>query len=255
VGLLKSTLKSLLYPVRVRGGRFFIPPPDDTETIVWKAAQMLGGEIVEGDYLEFGVFRGDSFIRAFRIIGDVYQQRPLNPVHSTEYRKQASQLWGRMRFFAFDSFQGLPAPGAIDKESRDFVEGKFTCDLEGFKRNLENCGVDLSKVVVVPGWFQQTCTPKTIETHKMKAASIIHIDCDLYESAKIVLKFVEPLLVDGSVLIFDDWYCFRGNPALGEQRAFTEWAKTMRGWIFSEYQKEGSCRNSFIANRASDLSP
>lgn len=32
----------------------------------------------------------------------------------------------------------------------------------------------------------------------------------VYESARIGLKFIGPLLVDGAVLNFDHWFCFRG---------------------------------------------
>jgi hypothetical protein len=59
---------------------------------------------------------------------------------------------------------------------------------------------------------------------------------------------VAPLLQDGTVLIFDDWYSFAGSPFLGEQRAFREWRATVPGFVFSEYHKEGHGRNSFIAS-------
>ena len=117
-----------------------------------------------------------------------------------------------------------------------------------FKKNISKSGLPLEKVVAVPGWFEETCVETTIQKYEMRKAAIIHIDCDLYSSTKSVLKFVEPLLVDGTILIFDDWFCFRGNPNLGEQKAFTEWAGTLADWNFVEYQKEGPWRNSFIAS-------
>jgi O-methyltransferase len=249
VGLAKSALKSLLRPVRLAGGRFFIPPSDNADSIIWKAAQILSGELVEGDYLEFGVFQGNSLITAFTTIRSVFRQRASHEIHSPEYRKQVLQQWDKMRFFAFDSFRGLPQVGSIDRQSKDFVEGKFAYNVSSLERNLRTGGVDLDKVTIVPGWFEQTCTAATIEKYQMKAASIVHIDCDLYESAKTALKFIEPLMVDGTVLIFDDWYCFRGNPDLGEQRAFKEWAGNKPDWKFSEYQREGPWRMSFIASR------
>ncbi|MDE3180562.1 MAG: hypothetical protein KGM47_12995 [Acidobacteriota bacterium] len=118
-----------------------------------------------------------------------------------------------------------------------------------FHGNLSAGGVDCSKVVAVPGWFEETCVESTIKKYNMTAAAFVHVDCDLYESAKVVLKFIEPLLIDGTILIFDDWFCFRGNPGLGEQRAFNEWARALPDWRFTEYQKEGPWRMSFIANR------
>lgn len=90
--------------------------------------------------------------------------------------------------------------------------------------------------------------PISREDPRYHTLSIIHVDCDLYSSAKTVLEFVKPLLVDGTIIIFDDWYCFRGNPNLGEQRAFNEWRATMPDWSFTQYQKEGPWRNSFIAH-------
>jgi O-methyltransferase len=50
------------------------------------------------------------------------------------------------------------------------------------------------------------------------------------------------------VLIFDDWYSYRGNPGLGEQRACAEWRAQHPEWILTEYQKEGPWRTSFIVN-------
>lgn len=248
VGLIKSTLKPLLRPLRTAGGRFFIRPTDES-SIVWKAAQILSGELVEGDYLEFGVFRGGSFAHAFNAVKSVYNQRSQEDIHPQDYKSQVTRIWDEMRFFAFDSFCGLPKPCFSDAESKDFVESKFSCDLNTFRANLKSASVDLTKVIAVPGWFEETCVSQTIEKYNMKAASIIYIDCDLYESARVVLKFIEPLLTDGSVIIFDDWYCFRGNPELGEQRAFNEWKNKLLDWTFCEYQKEGGYRNSFIASR------
>ena len=37
--------------------------------------------------------------------------------------------------------------------------------------------------------------------------------------ARLALNFITPTLHDGSVIIFDEWYQFHGNPNLGGQRA------------------------------------
>jgi hypothetical protein len=251
MSIVKIALKSVLHPIRRAAGRFVVSQQPLNSSIIWKAAQITSAELVEGDYLEFGVFRGDSFIQAFKTIEAVYRERceDQGHTHSRHYRARVQELWSTMRFFAFDSFQGFPAIKGLDALSNDFSETNFAFPLEDFKRKLRAASVDASKVAVVPGYFEDTCRAQTIEEHGMKAASIIHIDCDLYESTKACLNFILPLLVDGTVVIFDDWYCFRGNPALGEQRAFAEWASGITDWTFSQYQKEGPWRNSFIANR------
>lgn len=246
--MLKSALKTALRPLRTAGGRFFIHS-HLYETIIWKAAQISLAELIEGDYLEFGVFQGRSFIQAFSAIRSVHRECSIDNPYWAKHGGKLQTIWNNMRFFAFDSFQGLPEPEGLDRNTLDFAKGHYAYALDSFLENLKAGKVDLGKVVTVPGWFEETCTDETIKKYNMKAASIVHIDCDLYESAKIVLKFIEPLLIDGTVLIFDDWYCFRGNPDLGEQRAFTEWAQSKPDWTFTQYQKEGPTRNSFIANR------
>jgi O-methyltransferase len=244
---IKPFLKSALLPVRSMGATFFHPLREDS--VLWKAAQLCFSELVEGDYLEFGVSRGDSFVHAINTVRHVYRWYATNTGHTPHQRRRAQEIRDGMRFFAFDSFCGLPAPKGVDRHSRDFTERQFAFSLGAFLDRVRRNGIDVERVVAVPGWFHDTCTRETIGKYQMKAASIVHVDCDLYESARVVLKFVEPLLVDGSILIFDDWYCFRGNPELGEQRAFREWAPTKSGWIFTEYQKEGAWANSFLANR------
>lgn len=250
MGIVKSALKSVLLPFRKRGARFFRDPAN---TIIWKAAEISVPELIEGDYLEFGVFQGAALIQAFNAFKEVHHAWALESVHAPQHRARAREIWSNMRFFAFDSFRGLPQPSGFDRRSVDFAEGQYSCGTEGFFDNLKRGKVDLRKVVAVPGWFEDTCTEETMRRYNIRAASIVYIDCDLYESARVVLEFIEPLLVDGTVLIFDDWYCFRGNPDLGEQRAFAEWSQAKPDWTFTQFQKDGATRNSFIVNRRAVL--
>jgi len=248
---MKRMLKRILYPVRKLAARFVnVGATDYRNTIIHKAANILAQEKVEGDYLEFGVFAGLSFIQSHHIIKGVFEhQQKLHAGRTEADATEIRRLWHKMRFFAFDSFQGLPEPHGRDKESGEFAKGKYTCPEDTFRENLVTAGVPLGKVVTVAGWFEETCTDETRRKYAMQQAALIHIDCDYYASARTALEFVKPLLTDGTILVFDDWYCFRGNPNLGEQRAFTEWKATMPGWLFPEYQKEGPQRNSFIASK------
>ncbi len=219
-------------------------------SIIYKAANIIAAEKIEGDYIEFGVYSGGSFKDAYYALKGVFS--PYQKYHdqrSPADTEKITRIWENMRFFAFDSFRGLPAPNSLDSESKDFAKGKYSCTQDEFHRNLARDGVPLEKVVTIDGFFEDTCNSETIEKYGMKTASIIHIDCDYYASAKVALDFVKPLLTDGTVIIFDDWFCFRGNPNLGEQRAFQEWTATLPDWIFTEYQKAGPWSNSFIANK------
>ena len=70
------------------------------------------------------------------------------------------------------------------------------------------------------GFYSTTFQQGTIDT----PPAIVHIDCDLYQSAKEVLStlFSQNLVQDGLVILFDDYNCSRANPNFGERKAFKE---------------------------------
>lgn len=168
-------------------------------------ADYLVGAAIEGDYYEFGVYQGKTFAFACQ---------------------KMSPVFPNMRYIAFDSFQGLPGPKGIDLVegySSTFYEGQFSCSETEFISYLQKRGVDLERVVTVGGWFSQTLKEETAERFGLGKIAAAWIDCDLYESTVPVLKFITPRLSVGSVLLFDDWRCFRNLPDFGQQRACSEW--------------------------------
>jgi hypothetical protein len=208
----------------------------------------MEAEKISCDYLEYGTFTGGSFIAAYHALKSAFADMSTPSVWNTEADcVERAAIWKQIRFFAFDSFEGLPELHAVDRETSDFVPGKFSCSRPDFERNLANAGVPLERLRVVPGWFNESLTAEARTRHGMQRAAIVHVDCDLYESALQVLEFITPLLVEGSAIIFDDWYNFKANPNLGEQRACREWLHAHPEWQLVEYQKEGPWRNSFIA--------
>ena len=97
------------------------------------------------------------------------------------------------------------------------------------------------------GWFHEMI-PQTIPSKYQKVA-LLHIDSDLYPSAKQVLCGVEPILQDGTLVCFDDWFMYRGNPNQGEQRAFREFLDEHPNWQAIPYQTYSVFCNSFILHR------
>ena len=83
--------------------------------------------------------------------------------------------------------------------------------------------VDLNRVQIVKGWFNKTLNSKTASEINLRRIAVAWIDCDLYESTIPVLNFITPFLSDGTVIIFDDWRCYRNDPEFGEQKACSEW--------------------------------
>jgi hypothetical protein len=182
---------------------------------------------VPGDYLEFGVFRGDRLTQAYETAMFLRKQVASANARKNPYlSKISAQNLDSMRFFGFDSFEGLPKAAAIDVlegQSEWIGEGGFAASLDDVMRLLPKKGVADGRIKLVKGWFNETLTDETKRSLELKTAAIVYIDCDYYESTVPALEFITDLLVDGSILIFDDWFLFRGRSDRGEQRAFAEW--------------------------------
>lgn len=179
---------------------------------------------VEGDYLEFGVFRGDRITQAYETATFISKQIRTG---SDPYLAKANVgPLDEMRFFGFDSFEGLPQANTIDvvEGQEEWIgKGGFAATLDEVTKLLPRKGIESGRIKLVKGWFNETLTEQTKKNLDLKAAAIVYIDSDFYESAVPALEFVTDLLVDGSILIFDDWWIFKGRKDRGEQRAFHEW--------------------------------
>ena len=172
---------------------------------VHQIAEYLVSAQVPGDYAEFGVYEGTTFAFAYQMIAPHFSN---------------------MKFAAFDSFEGLPRPQGVDAAkgySSNFHEQEFSCSEETFLENMRTAGVDLSRVVTVKGWFDESLVPAHTDKYGLEKVAAAWVDCDLYQSTVPVLKFLSSRLSTGSVIAFDDWRCFRNQPDFGEQRAVAEW--------------------------------
>lgn len=188
---------------------------------------------VEGDYLEFGVFRGENFLTAW----DIARRHGQNT----------------MRFHAFDSFDGLPDPKLSSVDSGgEFVKGQFSSDRSVFEQNLRRAKVDTTRVTITEGFYDTSLRDTKPQELGLSSAAIVWVDCDLYSSTVDVLDFITDLLRDGSVLIFDDWYCFHSRPDRGEQRACAEWLERNPSITLVPYRDFHWGGQSFVVNRDED---
>lgn len=195
------------------------------EKFLHEAMEFISSSKIEGDYLEFGVFQGKTFVSAYHFA-------------------QRSSL-KKMRFYGFDSFEGLPDIIGNDKEG-EFQKGQYSYSLDDFKRVASCRGVSLNRVKLVQGWYDKVLNSETKMKLPIKKAAIVMVDCDLYESTVPVLDFITDYIQAGTILAFDDWFCFKGNPEKGEQKAFKEWLKKNSSIKAIEYHKFGWHGNSFI---------
>lgn len=183
-------------------------------------------EQVEGDYAEFGVWKGDSFVDAY----------------------QASQRAGGQKrtLHAFDSFEGLPEVGGTDVLGR-FTTGEFSSGRATFDQTLARARVPSDRVKVVEGFYDRSLT--TPEAQAVGSIAIAWVDCDLYASTVPVLDYLTPRLAQGAVLLFDDWFCFKGARDLGEARACAEWLERNPEISLVEWHKFSWAGQAFLVRR------
>lgn len=136
---------------------------------------------VDGLYLEFGVRTG----RTIEHIARINQRRTVH---------------------GFDSFEGLPE--AWSGYSMD--KGAFSG--EGIPEVPSNVELHV-------GWFDETL-PGFVESHPEPVA-FVHIDSDLYSSAKTILDVLADRLVPGSIIVFNEYFNYP-NWQQHEFRAFQE---------------------------------
>ncbi len=172
--------------------------PDKREALFEQAFREATRDDRTGDYLEFGVFRGSSFISSY------YASRKLGLKD--------------VRFFAFDSFQGLP-----EGELYNWSQGLYACSKRRFLANVGKAGVDMDRVKTVEGYFSDSLTEDAKQKCAIRRAAVVHLDCDLRSSTAEALEFIADMVDEGTVLIFDNWACFDESDEHGQRRAFWDW--------------------------------
>ena len=109
---------------------------DRKEEILRHCLECVNFAQIQGDYLEFGVWKGGSLMNAYHIA------------------KRLKHLQA-MRFYVFDSFEGLPEKAWQDAECAVFKKGDYAFTLEEVRRNLERNGVDVNEITFIKGWYKE----------------------------------------------------------------------------------------------------
>jgi O-methyltransferase len=172
---------------------------------------------VDGHIAEFGTSSGKTAMTLAKALSDYGSVYALD--------QQMHNLMPR-KLMLFDGFEGFPpAMHPIDKASPHVAAGVWgpgvTKDAgPGLLREMCATFIDESRIEIHEGWYSETI-PKLEPGLKF---AMVHIDCDFYASTMDVLDrlFVIDAFSDGCAIFFDDWYCNRGSPDFGEQKAWAD---------------------------------
>lgn len=215
--------------------------PAHGEDVIDAAVMLLAVNGVRGDVAEFGVFEGRSLLHLWHAHRWV-EHLIVDGVVPILAGADPSCL--RRVLYGFDSFEGLPEPTEVLDGQPDWMgRGSFAAGEAGVRAELRRNGVPDQSAVLVPGWFDDSLTAE----QGPEQVALAHIDCDLYESTAVALQWLAPRLVDGAILIFDDWWLYRGRPDRGEQRAFAEFRAAHPELAFVELLR--STTVSFLVHR------
>jgi hypothetical protein len=139
----------------------------------------------DGQILEFGVFKGGT-------IDYIARTRPDREIHG------------------FDTFEGLP----VGWSGMGYDTGAFSAG--GRLPRVRN-NVRLHKGlfdITLPVWMAGNDRP----------VALIHVDCDLYSSAKTVLALLRDRIKPGMIIVFDEYFGYPGWER-GEHRAFHDFIR------------------------------
>lgn len=153
----------------------------------------------EGLYLEFGVFEGVTI-------------------------NHMAKLQRNRTFHGFDCFEGLPEDWTLGASEGSYsTNGKIPAVESNVKLHIgffDNVIPEFKKVYAGP-------------------ISLIHIDSDLYSSAKTVLSLLEDQIVPGTIIVFDEFLNYPGFKD-HEYKAFFEFiAESGRGFKLLSFVDRG----------------
>lgn len=234
---LKKFLKNLYY-ILVNRARF-----SSHQNYLFTDEKLKFVHILEGmNYLRVAGNNGKDLPQTFFEFGCHSGRTFSAAVNAAKYLKM-----NNCEFFAFDSFKGLPETD----ETQDgvFKTGEFSTSKKEFIKIVKkNTNIEIDDFHIIEGFYKTSLTDNLQSS--MPKIGMLHIDVDLYSSTKDLLNFVKPLLVNGSVILFDDWYCFKPGTThnYGEQKAVDEFLEINKSIKFLPWKTYSTFGQSFFVN-------
>jgi O-methyltransferase len=161
----------------------------------YEMAERCIKENVPGDFVECGVFCGTQ-VAAMALASQVHNA-------------------GR-KIHLFDSFEGIPQAGPNDGDDIKACIGKgdgkgalvssgiAASTVEAVKGHMAAWGIDPDSLIYHAGWFQNTL-PRDVSQLFARGIALLRLDGDLYESTKVCLRYLHPLVPEGGYVIVDDY--------------------------------------------------
>lgn len=156
---------------------------------------------IKGDFVECGIWRGGNSIAA-KAIFNIYNEKK--------------------ELYLYDTFAGMTEPSKFDFRLKDSKRAVDTfnktklmdknnwcyASLDDVKENIKKYTGDLKNIKFIKGDILKTLK---IKKYIPKKISILRLDTDWYDSTKLEMEILYPLLEKNGVLIIDDYNYWAGS--------------------------------------------
>ena len=149
---------------------------------------------IPGDFVECGVWRGGSIITIIKVL----QQMGIKD----------------RTIHLFDTFEGLNSPTEVDVR----VSGEIASESDYVKlgedplvkfdsvvKRIQSEGYPQDKIIFHKGEVEQT-----LQKNSLDCIALLRLDTDWYESTKIEMEVLYPKVVNGGIVIIDDYGIWKG---------------------------------------------
>lgn len=201
-----------------------------------------------------------EYVTNSRISGDVMEFGTFHGYTARTFAELMRGYGSDKELHLYDSWQGFPSMEGNDArcpevtQHKTWKQGDCTPVIENADKIIHSVlNLIYPRVFTHKGFYNK-------ETPIPKACSVLHIDCDLYESTNTVFQLTLGALQQGSVILFDDWNNNFASNDFGERKAArgffssSEWPATTCEIFFNHLEPwfiYGSSGKAFIVQKGS----
>ena len=179
---------------------------------------------IRGDYVEFGVYQGGSFVESYKQYQIFERWLQAQLTSSEEWRRSVAKSYcdHKTHFHGLDTFGGMPENA---EDNLTFAKGTYIASRSLVTEKCLRAGMRSSSCSLYQGMFSETTT--SLAQNLSPKVAIVNIDCDIYGSAVDALAAIRDKLQLGCVLMFDGYNAYCADNRRGERRAFHEFCSSV----------------------------
>lgn len=150
-------------------------------------------------------YRLAKYVDYHRIAGDVVECGVYNGMSVASFAVALANKRSDT-IYLYDSWEGFPETNdPKDGVRAATIAGGMKGSLVGVKQRMESTGFPSDRIVYRKGWFKDT-----FDEPSATSISLLHLDCDFYDSVLSSLRRFYDSVVDRGVILLDDYGAFPG---------------------------------------------